>query len=108
MLRRQIEGRNNSWAIRWNATLFLDGRLSVCAGRSLVENMGFDGSGTNCGDVAIYTSNLYADRLRVDHLPIEENPEARAAIARYYRRTNSFRAKAVRRLKREWRRLWGR
>ena len=34
--------------------------------------------------------------------------DARAAIARYYRRTNSFRAKAVRRIKREWRRLWGR
>lgn len=108
MLRRQIAGVNNSWAIRWNATLFLAGRLSVCAGRSLVENMGFDGSGTNCGDVAIYTSHLYAGRLAVDHLPIEENLDARAAIARYYRRTNSFRAKAVRRIKREWRRLWGR
>ncbi len=108
MLRHQVQGRNNSWAIRWNATLFLRDMLSVCAGRSLVQNMGFDGSGTHCGDVAIYTAQLFPNRLSVDHLPIEENQEARAAIARYYRRTNSFRAKAIRRLRREWHRLWGR
>lgn len=108
MLRRQVNGENNSWAIRWNATLFLRSMLSVCAGRSLVQNTGFDGSGTHCGDVPIYLSRLWPERLPVEHLPIVENQEARAAIARYYRRTNSFRAKAMRRLKREWRRLWGR
>ena len=31
MLRRQIAGKNNSWAIRWNASLFLAGILSVDA-----------------------------------------------------------------------------
>lgn len=29
MLRRQTEGKNNSWAIRWNATLFLKDMLSL-------------------------------------------------------------------------------
>ena len=49
MLRRQTEGKNNSWAIRWNASLFLNDILSLNVGKSLVQNIGFDGSGTNCG-----------------------------------------------------------
>ena len=59
MLRRQIEGKNNSWAIRWNASLFLKDILSLNVGRSLVQNEGFDGSGTNCGGGGLYASHLY-------------------------------------------------
>ena len=33
MLRRQTEGKNNSWAIRWNASLFLKDILSLNTGR---------------------------------------------------------------------------
>ncbi len=101
MLRRQTEGKNNSWAIRWNASLMLDDMLSLNVGRSLVQNEGFDGSGTNCGGGGLYSSELWMDPLPVEKIvPIEENAEARRAFERYYRRTNSFWAKAVRRLKR--------
>lgn len=101
MLRRQIEGKNNSWAIRWNASLFLKGILSLNVGRSLVQNEGFDGSGTNCGGGGLYASQLYLKELPVVPIsPIEENPEARQAYVRYYARTNSFWAKAIRRIKR--------
>ena len=101
MLRRQIEGKNNSWAIRWNASLFLKGILSLNVGRSLVQNEGFDGSGTNCGGGGLYASTLHMDKLPVVPIvPIEENKEARQAYVRYYARTNSFWAKAIRRIKR--------
>lgn len=101
MLRHQIEGKNNSWAIRWNASLFLKDILSLNVGRSLVSNEGFDGSGTNCGSGGLYDSDLYVKRLPVVKIsPIEENREARKAFERYYGRTNSFWAKAVRRIKR--------
>ena len=101
MLRRQIEGKNNSWAIRWNASLFLRGILSLNVGRSLVQNEGFDGSGTNCGGGGLYASSLYMKRLEVVPIfPVEENASARRAYVRYYARTNSFWAKAVRRIKR--------
>lgn len=101
MLRRQIEGKNNSWAIRWNASLFLKDILSLNVGRSLVQNEGFDGSGTNCGGGGLYASTLYLNKLPV-HLisPVEENKDARQAYVRYYARTNSFWAKAIRRIKR--------
>ena len=101
MLRRQIEGKNNSWAIRWNASLFLKDILSLNVGRSLVQNEGFDGSGTNCGGGGLYASHLYLQSLPITPIsPIEENKEARQAFIRYYARTNSFWAKAIRRIKR--------
>ena len=101
MLRRQIEGKNNSWAIRWNASLFLNDMLSLNVCKSLVQNEGFDGSGTNCGGGGLYASTLYMKRLPVERIePIEENIQARMAYVRYYARTNSFMAKAIRRIKR--------
>lgn len=101
MLRRQIEGKNNSWAIRWNASLFLADMLSLNVGRSLIQNNGFDGSGTNCGGGGLYNSTLWLKPLPVEKLsPIEENEKAREAFARYYHRTNCFMAKAIRRIKR--------
>lgn len=101
MLRRQIEGRNNSWAIRWNASLFLKDILSLNVGKSLVQNDGFDGSGTNCGGGGLYHSQLWLAPLPVEKIsPVEENKAARKAYERYYHQTNSFRAKAIRRIRR--------
>lgn len=101
MLRRQVEGKNNSWAIRWNASLFLKDMLSLNVGRSLVQNRGFDGSGTHCGGGDLYGSHLWMQPLPVQKItPICENEAARAAFAHYYHRTNGFWAKAIRRIKR--------
>ncbi|HIY49125.1 MAG TPA: glycosyltransferase [Candidatus Barnesiella excrementavium] len=101
MLRRQAEGKINSWAIRWNASLFLNDILSLNVGRSLVRNIGFDGSGTNCGGGHLYDSELYMAPLKVYKIsPVVENVQARKAWERYYARTQSFWAKAWRRVKR--------
>ena len=101
MLRRQIAGKNNSWAIRWNASLFLGGILSLNVGKSLVPNTGFDGSGTNCGGGGLYASDLWMNPLPVSPIsPVEEDKEARKVFERYYRRTNCFWAKAIRRIRR--------
>lgn len=82
MLQRQVNGKNNSWAIRWNASLFLKDMLSVNAGRSLVRNIGFDGSGIHSGLQDIYTTQLYTDRLTINIPVIEENKAARKSIER--------------------------
>ena len=100
MLRRQVNGENDSWAIRWNASLFLNNRLSVNAGKSLVQNIGFDGSGRHSGRDEIYTTPLHMSALSSEIPRIEENMIARKAFEKYYRRTNSHLAKAVRRVKR--------
>lgn len=107
MLRRQVKGINNSWAIRWNATLFLRDMLSLNVGKSLVQNAGFDGSGTHCGNDGLYAATLYPQPIRVEKIdPIEENEKARSAISAYYAQTNSFQSKALRRIKKELRKVW--
>lgn len=101
MLRRQVEGKNNSWAIRWNATLFLNDILSLNVGRSLVQNHGFDGSGIHCGGGGLYDTQLWTSPLPVERIvPAVENDRARQCYARYYHRHFGFWAKAFRRIKR--------
>ncbi|WP_294082064.1 glycosyltransferase [Proteiniphilum sp. UBA5384] len=102
MLRRQVKGQNNSWAIRWNASLFLKDMLSVNAGRSLVKNIGFDGSGTHSGSQDIFATHLYTQKLSIGISEIEECKDARKAIERYYGKTNSFWAKVKRRVNRHF------
>ena len=48
MLRDSLANRNASWAVRWYLSVFLRGGLTVYPGRSLVRNIGFDGSGVHC------------------------------------------------------------
>ena len=101
MLRRQVQGKNNSWAIRWNASLFLNDKLSLNAGKSLIHNIGFDGSGENSGSQNFYNMGLFDGKLDlVKPNEVEENREARQQFEAFYKRTNSFWAKAKRRLQR--------
>lgn len=101
MLKRQVEGKNNSWAIRWNASLFLNNKLSLNTGKSLIHNIGFDGSGENSGTQDFYNMGLYKGNLEII-IPdeIKENAEARKQFEMFYQKTNSFSAKAKRRLQR--------
>ena len=101
MLERQVRGENDSWAIRWNASLFLRDILSLNVGRSLVQNKGFDGSGTHCGGEELYGSNLWLSELPVEKIqPIEENLKARTVFRQYYKQTQGVWAKVKRRIKR--------
>ncbi len=100
MLQRQVNGVNDSWAIRWNATLFLNNLLSVNAGKSLVQNIGFDGTGIHSGKDKIHNISLYKNELNIDIPTIRENKAARKAFEKYYNKTNSLFAKAKRRIKR--------
>ena len=47
MLRLQLAGRIDSWAIRWYWSVFKHDGLSLFPPRSYVQNTGFDGSGTH-------------------------------------------------------------
>lgn len=43
-------GKINTWAVFWYATIFLRGGLCLAPTKSLVNNIGFDGSGVHCGN----------------------------------------------------------
>jgi len=48
-LRRQLEGRIDSWSIMFNLWHILNDRVTLYPVRNLVQNIGFDGSGTHTG-----------------------------------------------------------
>jgi len=47
MLKQQIKGQNSSWAIRWYMSAFLKDMLTLYPGKSYVQNIGHDNSGTH-------------------------------------------------------------
>jgi len=52
MLEDRLKGLNDSWGILFWWAVFKTGGLVLHPRRSLVSNVGFDGSGTHCGDRA--------------------------------------------------------
>ncbi len=73
-------GKNNSWAIRWYASIFLAGGLTLNPSSSLINNIGNDGSGIHSGIEDIY--NVVINPNPVTEFPdkIEEDREAFLAI----------------------------
>ncbi len=84
MLEEQIAGHNNSWAIRWYASAFLADKLTLYPGRSLVTNIGLDGSGTHCEETDNYFMVASATPVFIGEIPIEENLEAREAFKDFF------------------------
>jgi hypothetical protein len=62
MLTQQIEGRNDSWAVRWLLSVILADGLVLYPRFSLVENIGVDGSGTHGGGVTVLQARLVPGR----------------------------------------------
>jgi hypothetical protein len=73
-------GRNNSWAIRWYASIFLKGGLTLNPSKSLINNIGHDGSGIHSGLNDIYHVIINPVLLTTFPEKIEENKEAYLAI----------------------------
>lgn len=85
MLEDQISGRNDSWAIRWHASCFLKGMLTLYPGRSLVHNIGNDGSGTHALATRAFDQHVHQKPVNVRRSVPAESVEARAAFSDYLR-----------------------
>ncbi|GGI28113.1 glycosyltransferase [Pedobacter mendelii] len=76
-------GKNNSWAIRWYASIFLKGGLTLNPSQSLVNNIGHDGTGVHSGINDIY--NVIINPKPITEFPavIGENPAAYQTIKNF-------------------------
>lgn len=70
------DGRIHSWAIRWYASVFLNNGLCLHPSKSLVNNIGFDGTGVHCGNDAIYDVSPQPTEIFEFEEILEENREA--------------------------------
>ena len=73
LLERQALGKVDSWAIRWYATNFLLGRKGLYPSKSLLENIGFDGTGVHCG-APDSRGGLFNGELAGVHEPLKKIP----------------------------------
>jgi hypothetical protein len=86
MLKNQIDGKNNSWAIRWHATAFLLDKLTLYSGKSLVFNIGNDASGTHTDATTDFDVNLIKKQVLIERIPLVENKEAYTEFKNFFKR----------------------
>lgn len=102
MLEHQIAGRNNSWAIRWHASCFLRGMLTLYPGRSLVRNIGNDDSGTHSATNRDFDVELATTSPRLERLPLRPSDEGTRAVRDYFLRTRWLPRRLLRHVRARW------
>ena len=73
MLTSQIEGKNDSWAVRWYASNFLHGRYTLNPARSLVTHIGMDASGTHCRINPLFQTELSQTPIHIRPQKVSED-----------------------------------
>lgn len=85
LLEKQVKGKVDSWAIRWYASLFINNKLTLYPGKSLVFHNGSDNSGTHGGVPDDYAVKLSNNSIKIQNVPIEENIFVRNKYIKYFR-----------------------
>jgi len=81
MLKDQIEGKNDSWAVRWHASLFLQNMYCLHPTNALAINIGLDNSGIHCGTIDIEQSTV--QEINLDKIDIVESEWFFKAFKKY-------------------------
>lgn len=99
MLQDQINGKVDSWAIRWHAAAFLANKLTLYPRVSLIKNIGLDGSGTH-GENDNAMSSFFADHCTVERIPLQQDNKALSRVRRFFvpSKPRMFINKLIRRL----------
>jgi hypothetical protein len=100
MLEQQIEGKNNSWAIRWYGSMRMQHGLALHPAKSFVRNIGFDGTGEHCTPTDIFDVKIYHQNIIKWPTLIEESSAALEAMIRYRKGWNKQRSGLLSRLRR--------
>lgn len=80
---RRAQGRNQSWAIQWHASLFLAGMHTLHPGKSLVVNTGNDGSGTHATTTDAHGSSATGEFSGGLPTEVEHHVSAARALSRF-------------------------
>ena len=88
MLESQINGNIDSWAIRWYLSTFIIEGLTLYPIRTLVENIGFDGSGTHCGESLPLNIEINQDKILSMPTEIKVDHKTMNLVYKYLRQQN--------------------
>jgi hypothetical protein len=96
MLEQQRRGSIDSWAIRWHLSCFMRQGLTLYPGTTLVQNIGFDGSGTHGASGEMRAASVEplpdADHVCLPPSQIAVDPIAYARVKRVLRSTRPSRS----------------
>lgn len=84
-LKQNAQGKLKTWAVKWYASIFLNNGYVLHPYPSLTNNIGHDGSGSNCGYSDTYTWKRLAQNIKVEQIPIIESAKARKIMRSYNR-----------------------
>lgn len=84
MLILQAIGMNDSWAIRWYASVFLNNGLCLHPGKSLVNNIGHDDSGVHSDCTNVYDVNVSEEDDFEFTTDIKESEKAFMLMVAFY------------------------
>ncbi|MFD2148214.1 glycosyltransferase family A protein [Mucilaginibacter antarcticus] len=73
-------GKNNSWAIRWYASIFLNQGIALHPAHSLVHNIGHDGTGVHSNIEDMYGVKVAQQPIKYFPTEIKENEQAHTVI----------------------------
>ena len=76
-------GKNNSWAIRWYASIFLKGGLTLNPSQSLIQNIGHDGTGVHSNNEDIYQVQIARQPVTEFPTALQENKQSYEAIKQF-------------------------
>lgn len=71
LLDAHAAGSSKSWAICWHASCFLSNMITLYPGKSLVKNIGLDGSGEHCGPSKVMNSEASQKPVLVENIPLQ-------------------------------------
>lgn len=82
----QKVGLVDSWYIRFYASLFLNKKLNLFPGKSMVANSGLDGSGTHCGEELQETNNFVLNDTPLEfyNIDVVESKKAYGIYKNFY------------------------
>tara|TARA_R110000850_G_scaffold162395_2_gene287062 strand:- start:1274 stop:2200 length:927 start_codon:yes stop_codon:yes gene_type:complete len=91
------QGKIDTWAIYWYATIFLNQGLCLNPAQSYVRNIGLDGSGENCGLDNNLSSEILNSKYKValNDLEVNESEGAVKIIIEFVKRKRGNRVRSL-------------
>lgn len=88
MIEAQLKGEIDAWCIRWYLSIFMKQGLTLYPVRSLVHNIGFDGSGTHCGKSLSVDNEMTQSKILSMPKSLELNYNEVNLVYKYLRSIN--------------------
>ncbi len=97
------KGKNNSWAIRWYASMFLKEGFALHPSHSLIHNIGHDGTGVHSNIEHMYGVSVANKPVKQFPAEVKENQKAHLAIRHFLKNRKGSLLQRGLRLIKQWR-----